>query len=173
MNPRIKNEIQNLKSGIIATVICGFLLGVLRIFDSKTFLFLQILACCLFTYIALSIFFRRRPSLIGRELVAVLIAFTIVGFLTLNIDRSRSFFLLKWVSQYESSSGVTVEEIAKAKNLSGLDVQALQQRVGEQKQSIMLSANGEKVRLTVFGRLFVKTCAFLAHIFNLQGYLST
>ena len=153
---RIRIELMNIRAGLITTFFLALLLGLWRVFDSRTFLFLQILLCCFLLYMLLHILENRVRIFSGRQLLSILIAFTLISFMTLNIDRSRSFFLLKWVGQYENTSGTTVEYIATKKSLSTSEVTALNQRVQEQKESIMLKGDGGKVKLTLIGRSFVK-----------------
>lgn len=168
---RIRSEIDNFIVGLFAAFVTSLFLIIWRILDRETFLFLQIIVVCIMTYLLFFLLSNRFESFRGREMVATLIAFTLISFTTLNIDRSRSFFLLKWVGQYESTSGVSIQEIAKMKSLTETEVSAIQQRVQEQKQSIMLTGSGANLRLTTIGRIFVKACSFLAHLFNLQGYI--
>ena len=72
----------------------------------------------------------------------------------LNIDRSRSIFLLKWVESY-GETGLTSKIIAHDHNLSENDYVVIVQRIGEQEQSGMLVVRDEEIFMTKIGEVFV------------------
>ena len=115
-----------------------------RTFDTETFLFLQICATSLFAYVTIMLFriTGKRSIFLNQELAVIAISFVIITTLTLNIDRSRSVFVLKWVNELSSSSPVKIEEIVKFKDLSPLDTAVVAQRLDEQEQLGLLDEVG-------------------------------
>lgn len=172
MKKILLNELRNFSRGVITLLLVLFLLYVWRYFDTSIFLFLQIAFCSIavlfFLYLLTLFKFRFFQQ---REMISVLIAFVFCSTLLLNIDRSRSVYILKWVEDYQSETFVSIEKIAEAKNFSNLEASALKQRVMEQKQTLMLTSRGSGLRLTGMGEIFIKTCRFFALIFNLRGFL--
>ena len=96
-------------------------------------------------------------------------AFILVTYSLVNIDRSRSFFVLKWVAQY-SESGVTILELGKIKNLSANEKFAIEKRILEQSQMGFISKKQDKFYITKAGKLLVFVFENFASIENLDGY---
>lgn len=165
-----RKEFEKLLSGILISALILVLLGVWRIFDEQTFLFSQIVLLSFATYFLL-LNLRTSPSLFkGNELVSVLIAFTLISTLTLNIDRSRSVFVIKWVSTLSSTSPTTLDEIIKYKNFTASESSAIMQRLAEQEQIGMLNKSPTGYRLTFLGNCFIKVSQFLAKVLHLKGF---
>ena len=159
---------------VIFTFLSFALFAIIRHFDKKTFSFLQIifvtLLIALLVYTLSSIPMNRFTTLFhGRELAITLIVFTILSFTILNIDRSRSFYLLKWVS-ISGEAGTTTSDMARNYNLSGQDLDDIKQRVDEQKESGTIVQDAGKLRLTLLGKLIVNISTFTAKFTNLSGY---
>jgi hypothetical protein len=149
------------------------ILYVWRSINSSWFLFLQVISGSLILYFSLLVSSGRFNFFRGKELVATLMAFIIVAVLFLNIDRSRSFYLLKWVNQYSVNGFATLETILVTKGFDDVQAQALKQRLKEQAESATLSVEGEKIRLTVLGRIIVSISNFFAGVFRLNGYINS
>lgn len=154
------------------TLLLLAVLAIWRYFETNTFLFIQIIVCSI---ILLSLFYLLRLSgsklkfFNGNELLIIAISFIVVTFLLLNIDRSRSFFLLKWVDS-SGSNGITVQEIQKQKNLSEADLIAVRQRIKEQDQSGFLIVRNERIYISREGKVLVFIFRNVARIENLTGY---
>ena len=93
----------------------------------------------------------------------------LLSYSVLNIDRSRSFYLNKWIS-VSGQQGITVEHLAKKYNLSPQDFDDLVQRVGEQKESRTIVEMDGKLHLTLLGKIIVAVSSFIAQFTNLNGY---
>ena len=172
MKSNLIHEVKNLLAGFTASVMLFFLLFIWRLYSTRIFLFIQILLCTVFIYLVLIYFSRSKLTFFyRRELVSTLIAFLICSFLLLNIDRSRSIYILKWVSIYQGNDFVSVDQISKNLEFSTSETEALKQRAGEQKQTLMMTSKGSGLRLTSMGEFFIKICSALARLFNLNGYL--
>lgn len=154
------------------TLLLLAVLAIWRYFETNTFIFIQIIVCSI---ILLSVLYLLRLSnskfkfFNGNELLIIAISFIVVTFLLLNIDRSRSFFLLKWVDS-SGSNGITVQEIQKQKNLSESDLVAVEQRIQEQDQSGFLIVRNERIYISQEGKVLVFIFRNLARVENLTGY---
>jgi len=107
----------------------------------------------------------------GNELLIVSISFILITSLLLNIDRSRSFYLLKWVES-AGNYGTSITELQKLKKLSDSDLAALKQRVREQDQSGFLFKDNERIYISSQGKFLVFIFRNLAKFENLKGYLN-
>ena len=111
----VRSELKTIISSLAGAILILLFLVIWRTFDTETFLFLQICATSLFAYVALMLIriTGKRSIFLNQELAVIAISFVIITTLTLNIDRSRSVFVLKWVNELSSSSSVKIEEIVK------------------------------------------------------------
>lgn len=168
----MRSELKIIISSIACASLILLFLVIWRTFDTETFLFLQICATSLFAYVAIMLFRigGKRSIFHNQELAVIAISFVIITTLTLNIDRSRSVFVLKWVNELSSSSPVKIEEIVKFKDLSPLDAAVVAQRLDEQEQLGLLDEVGNGYKLSVFGNLFVKFASAFAKVMNLSGF---
>ena len=87
----------------------------------------------------------------------------------INIDRSRSVFVLKWVNQY-GQSGTSIEELQKSKNFSSSEKSAVEQRIREQEQMKLLNSKNGKVYISELGKIAIFLFERIAALENLQGY---
>ena len=168
----LRRELANLVSGFLATFILFLIIFVWRIFNSSWFLFLQILSSSVLLYSALLYLGKKLSWISGKELVSVLIAFTITCTFLLNIDRSRSFFVLKWVNVYSTNGYTTLDTIVTKKQFDTLQKEALKQRIAEQGESFTLSIQDDKLSLTFLGVAIVKISILFSKIFKLSGYIN-
>lgn len=170
----IKRESTTVLVGVFFSIIAFLLLALVRHFDSSTFSFIQIILVTILLagIIYVSSFFAKHKIfgvLHNRELAVILIVFTILSFSILNIDRSRSFYLTKWV-QISGEHGTTVDEIISKYNFSTQDANDLLQRVNEQKQSGTIFESDGRLKLTAVGMFIVGVSTFIASFENLNGY---
>jgi hypothetical protein len=171
---RIRQEVLTLVIALSVTLIAFWLLAIFRFFDSKTFLFIQILILSVLLLFSLYIYAVKRQdrlsqALRGRELISVLVMFTILAFSLLNIDRSRSVYLLKWISITEKSN-VTSQEFISSHSNSELDVRDLTQRLNEQEALKSITISKDRINLTVFGRFIINASYLIAKFQNLKGF---
>ena len=174
LNSLFRREFLTILLSVIFTCIALIFLAILRQFDDVTFLFLQILFITILVAIlvyGLSFIPLSRFTAVfhGRELAITLIVFTLLSFTTLNIDRSRTFYLLKWVS-IAGEAGTSTTDMAKKYNFSGQDIIDIRQRVEEQTESRSIVEVDGKLKLTLLGKLIVNTSTFIANFANLSGY---
>jgi len=172
LNNFLREESIKLFMSMGVTLLLLAVLAIWRYFETNTFIFIQIIVCSI---ILLSVLYLLRLSnskfkfFNGNELLIIAISFIVVTFLLLNIDRSRSFFLLKWVDS-SGSNGITVQEIQKQKNLSESDLVAVEQRIQEQSQSGFLIVRNERIYISQEGKVLVFIFRNLARVENLAGY---
>ena len=176
MRNLVKREALTLFVALSVTLIGFCVLAIVRLFDSRTFLFIQILALSgllVFSlYIFSSNFHGNLASIVrGRELVSVLVMFTILSFSLLNIDRSRSIYLLKWISVSESST-LTPKVFIKSHAQSDQDIRDLTQRLHEQEALGSVSLESDSLKLTSLGQIIVTSSYFLAKFESLDGFNS-
>lgn len=170
----IRREVITIVLALAFTGMSFALFALYRRFDTKTFSFLQIIFVTIFVaalVYVLSQIQSNKFNLIfrGRELTIILIVFTLLSFAVLNIDRSRSFYLIKWVS-ISGNNGISIEDIAKKYGLSGQDLRDLGQRVKEQKESGSIVEEEGKLHLTLFGKFVANVSTLIANFASLSGY---
>jgi len=176
MRNLVKREGITLVVALSVTLIGFCILAIVRLIDSETFLFIQILALSgllIFSlYLFSSNFHGYLGSIVrGRELVSVLVMFTILSFSLLNIDRSRSIYLLKWISVSESSS-LTPTVFINSHAQSEQDIRDLTQRLHEQEALGSVSLDSDSLNLTALGQIIVTSSYFLAKFESLDGFNS-
>jgi hypothetical protein len=170
----IRRETTTIALSLCFTFIALLILAFIRFFDNSTFLFLQVLLVTLL--ISLIIYglsgissHRLKIDLRGRELAITSIVFLVLSFSVLNIDRSRSFYLIKWIS-ISGQKGTTTTQISDKFNLSPQDSKDLTQRVKEQKESRTIVEVDGKLHLTLLGKVIVTVSSWIAQLTNLNGY---
>jgi hypothetical protein len=107
---------------------------------------------------------------ITKLLAGLLIGLTIYVFGTtvlMNIDRSRSFYVLVWSENVKSE-----EEIADlvTQQFGGVEISELHQRLLEQVKRGLLVEDQGKYSLTKLGNVTLSTSRILAKIFSLKAF---
>lgn len=172
MKSVITLELRKVFAGLMCTMLTISILAIWRRYDNSSFLFIQICVVSLLSYFIFLILETKLKFFSGNSLVAALISFTLLTSLALNIDRSRSVQVVKWVHQISSISKVSVGEIAQIKHLSPNEIPPIKQRLREQTELGLLEAHGSLYSLSFSGRAFISLSEFLAHFLSLNGYLS-
>ena len=170
-----RREFKTVLISVLVTIFGFLLLAIWRFFQDSTFLFTQILIVTAglgFLIYLISFMLENRVSALlrSRELAIIVLTFTLLSFFTLNIDRSRSFFLLKWVSE-SSESGTTLQEISVSQYFSEKDIEDFKQRIEEQKESGTLKEENGQVKVTALGSAIVSVSRFIAKAVSLNGFL--
>ncbi len=169
----LKEEIKKILFGLLFSAVMLLFLALLRSLTVSTFLFSQIvlvsILMLILTYI-LSISHGRINRIRGNEIYLVLFAFTIASFLLLNVDRSRSVYLLKWVDA-AGAKGISSSELTSKATDNDLGTLALKQRIAEQIESGNLErVSGDYLRVTTQGKILNQISKLTAKFFNLTGY---
>jgi hypothetical protein len=160
-------------------LVAGLLFLSRNLLRVDTILFEEIIVC---VFISLLIFLISRKLLLKlipefkNDFVYSVIIGSLISLLLfpnslLNVDRSRSFYVLSWVDKgevklTESELSVNVESPEAA------DQAAIQQRIAEQiKRGLIMERSGN-LSLTQKGKILVFIANNLAEIFNLDGWAS-
>jgi len=171
----LRRDLSEVLWGVVFSVLGFCFLSIWRHLDSDVLLIAQILIVVFLLYALFLLFagIRQPKSSAFHRLVASLVAFTILSFSLLNIDRSRSVYVLKWVSESSTSfESVTVSSLATVHELSGNDVSAFKMRLSEQTELGFLHESNGAYRLTIMGSVFIWFAERIARLANLRGYLN-
>lgn len=171
---KIKYDAFSIVKGIIFTLFSFSELALWRHFNPNIFSFHQILIICFMNLIFLYLLETLKPNSFtsffhGKELIVVLISFLIVSFLVLNVDRSRSFYLIRWV-EISEPHGTSIYKIADKYDLSNQEVKDFNLRIREQVSSGTISISRGTMHLTLMGKLLANLFSFTAKFESLNGY---
>jgi len=156
----------------------SFILFCLRNFDKlRVPLFEQILlatflSAALFLLISLLIKKFKVFSLdetVALLLISVLLCIVVLPLSLVNVDRSRSFYVLSWVengSFYSSDAGIQF----RVESTEALDVTGVEQRVKEQLDRGLIEKSNGQFHLTPSGRFMLKISNLLAQVFQLENW---
>ncbi len=135
-------------------------------------IFIQLIIC-----LALLFFFRRMTqteSSFRRNahfLITLNLAmFIVLQFTLVNVDRSRSFYVLSWANEdkiYKSENGFVLAGVV---SLEALNSQAINARIEEQIQKKFLSNQDYLIRPTRAGSVLIWTANSLSIIFKLENW---
>jgi hypothetical protein len=148
---------------------------VIQVLFPSTLIFDQILIICFFT-IALYIYLLSKKERINFDkYVAIVSLGLFLVFLNqtfiLNVDRSRSTYVLSWVDKgyvmSDDTGNLFTEGILSKENSYELGTV---QRVRENIDRGLMKVDGENVRLTFVGHILLNICEGTANIFDLKGW---
>jgi predicted PurR-regulated permease PerM len=88
----------------------------------------------------------------------------------LNIDRSRSFYVLSWVDQNEISFGADGKLVTSIKSPEALNISGVRERISEQINRGLIVRDKNRLSLTFSGRIVLRFSNFVAQIYNLDGW---
>jgi hypothetical protein len=103
-------------------------------------------------------------------IIALLFFYQSATSILINIDRSRSFYVLAWIDRYEIKSDVTTNPYESVQSPEKNSIESIQKRVLEQESRGLISDNGSEFRLTRLGKVTLRVSNFFAKTFNLQGW---
>jgi hypothetical protein len=163
-------EITKIFGGLIFLLFNFLLIGLWRLYDVKTFLFLQIvithslslLICYLFSAL-------RKPKWKGQELLMFFMSLFLVSVMLLNIDRSRSVFLLKWAHE-AGAVGIKSSALAEESSLKSDNKQDYLLRINEQVQSKNLKIENNYVKISTQGKFLINLFRLIAKVERLNGF---
>lgn len=171
---KLKNELFNVIISLIISFFSLLIISVWRIFDTKTFLFTQIVTISsvvlFFSYGLANLKTKSWTFFIrGNEMLAGLMVFVVLSSSLINVDRSRSIFVLKWISSSQEL-GISESELALKHQESGIGTTAISQRVREQIQIGTVAIESNKLHLTLRGRVILRISFILSDLANLKGF---
>jgi hypothetical protein len=101
-----------------------------------------------------------------------LILFIFLGYSStlINIDRSRSFYVLGWVYNHKIEIVNNEIDLSSVKSSEKINVQAINQRVNEHIKRKIIRMEDSRLVLTNLGVVIVKLSNITSYIFNLEGW---
>ena len=173
MNEKVKY--QSLWMVLCQFIFCSFLLVILRQMQPENDLFSQINSLTVFFAVTGSaiIYFLgyRRFSDICLLLLAVSLFFTIFQTALLNVDRSRSFYIIGWVHSQKVQFRADIPDFSKVNSSEKLNPYAMEQRLNEQIDRGHIVKKDNNLTLSVSGSSLFYTAEILAKIFKLNHWL--
>ena len=108
-------------------------------------------------------------------LVYALILGLVCAYLTttlalLNVDRSRSFYVLAWVDQYELSSSENERDFSPVQSEEVQALNPINSRITEQINRGFISTERKTLELTNKGKFALSSAEFFAKYFRLSGW---
>ena len=154
-----------------------FIFWIVRQFNNSSLIFDQLFVITTVTgvlvWYCLSAKFRiiMRTSITGQDIIiGVLASFLILTSTIVNIDRSRSFYIIAWVYENEvkqSNLQVDFTEVlsSEKKNSNGMS-----ERLQEQIARGFIRNEGSMLKLTLKGAILYEISSGMASIFHLEGW---
>ena len=133
-----------------------------------TFLFLGLLTLLYLFYLNKRKF--QLQNVVYPLILTLLLNYNFAQFVLINVDRSRSFYVLSWVVNHEieiSPDGYKLNPITSREKVNQI---AITQRIDEQLERGLIKATNSKLELTRKGKLLYKFADQLANIYHLQGW---
>lgn len=165
---------------LVNLLVCGLLLILSRNFLRLGLPLFEviILAAVLSSLLCLmsGLYLTRVRSLIGSvrmicylSFIGFLIATIVFPYSLVNIDRSRSFFVLSWVDHGEISvnSGEMTLNVISHESVDRIGVL---QRLNEQQQRGLVTKKDNSFEVTNYGKCMLQIANFLAKLFNLENW---
>ncbi len=103
------------------------------------------------------------------SLIGLLCTLIILPNTLLNVDRSRSLYVLSWVHQGQLKN-VNGEFVVNVKSSEGSDLSGVELRLDEQIQRGLVINLGNEYKLSRSGIFVLKVAEFLANTFNLSNW---
>ena len=147
----------------------------LRLLDSTSQIFEQITYISIL-YIVLVFSYGIKKRIINKDfiifvLVAVLAFSQLFINFQLNIDRSRSFYVLSWVKNYEIKKKNLRNDLLQIKSDEKKSISALVLRIDEQISRGLIKINTDNfLELSYSGEILLIVSETSARIFNLEGW---
>ncbi len=109
---------------------------------------------------------------LGTVFTIQLVAFNLLFFSTMMVDRSKSLYLVAWVGQEKSIKKEILFEKIEAK-YGDADRQYLQLRISEQIERNVIHLRNNKLELSKIGSFYFKVANLVAKIYDLNGWKTT
>ena len=106
-----------------------------------------------------------RDSLLGFMIYLLIALFTI-----LNIDRSRSFYVLSWVAKGIVICTDSSLDLTKVQSKEKFNSIGISSRIEEQVKRNLVLKSDSGCQLTQYGELYLVSAEVLAEIFNLKNW---
>jgi hypothetical protein len=150
------------------------LLAIWRTFNNPGDLYLEIsLATILLGVVILLIFLKKRFVNFGGIcliLLAVLFFYTSHQMTLLNVDRSRSFYIIGWVHDGNVKVNSNSYNYDAVLSLEKLNTIAADVRLSEQINRGYITQRGDTLELTPSGKILFQIAEFLSQIYTLDNW---
>ena len=103
------------------------------------------------------------------NLIALMLSILVLPYSLINVDRSRSFYVLSWVDQ----GGVSIKNdqtVVKVESTEAADTTGVELRLKEQQQRGLIQETNGKYKVTNMGELTLEIANLLSRIFNLKNW---
>jgi hypothetical protein len=149
-----------------------FVIRLCRFLDNL--LFEQILLASALSFLLLPfghLIKKKLKSFIRLEIfLAVILFFNLATTSLLNIDRSRSFYLLSWINKNQLICSKGVLDLKNVPSLEKLNQEAINQRILEQRDRNLVHFDYNSCGLTELGNFYLFLSTNLSNIFYLDGW---
>ena len=138
--------------------------------------FITIVCFCILTFTTLSPMkiknsTNQRKNIVLVNLLAAVCFWSFSQSTLLNIDRSRSFYILSWVSHNEIRINNGQLDLTLIKSQEKLNQAGIEQRYYEQIDRGYISNSHKTIKLTKKGTLIFEMSKLLSRIYHLNGWL--
>lgn len=107
--------------------------------------------------------------LIKKTLITALAISFILNSLLLNIDRSRSFYVLSWVANGDVNTSASTL-VVTAKSEESRNAEATLLRIQENEARGLIERKSNTYKLTFQGKMLLKVSNFLSKVFLLENW---
>jgi predicted transcriptional regulator len=90
----------------------------------------------------------------------------------MNIDRSRSFYVLSWVGNGDIQISNGQLNLSKVISDEKLNISAIKERIGEQVDRSLIERRGTTYILTQKGKVMLSIANRLASFYHLEGWFN-
>ena len=122
-----------------------------------------------FTYLAF-IGFRFKVDIIYAISLGLVVAYLSTSLSLLNVDRSRSFYVLSWINEYNVPTIEDQRTFRMVRSSEVLAVIPINERIAEQVHRGLVKSQRGKLVLTFKGKLALSAAELLADNFRLMGW---
>ena len=109
-------------------------------------------------------------KLLLSAIIALLLFYQTSTSILINVDRSRSFYVLSWINTYEIDSELSKSQFDQIRSPEKSSLDSINKRISEQVSRGLVFKSGEGLELTIFGRACLHISDFFAKWFKLNGW---
>lgn len=107
---------------------------------------------------------------VSQILLIALVFFTITTSTLVNVDRSRSIYVLSWISEGRVELNNNFIGLDQVRSKEKMNIDGVKQRINEQIERGLVTQSGNKLELNKSGLVIVLISKFVAKVFNLNGW---
>jgi hypothetical protein len=102
--------------------------------------------------------------------IAAVLFFNLATYSLVNIDRSRSFYILAWIDKKELVLNAGRVDLTDIQSPEKRNAPAIISRLEEQIDRNLVVRQGDELKLTLSGKVYLGIADFLAKIYSLNGW---